>query len=52
VADQAVEAGFLGEVVHQAFMRDKPAAHKAAEGAGGRVVGVNGARAVQHMGMR
>ena len=48
---QAVEAGFLGEVVHQAFVRDGRLRHaEAAEGAGGRVVGVNGARAVQHIG--
>ena len=47
---EAVDAGFLGEIVDQRLVRDGRLRHaEAAEGAGRRVVGVDGARAVAHM---
>ncbi len=47
---EAVDAGLFGEIVDQAFVRDGRLRHaEAAEGAGGRVVGENGAGAIAHM---
>ena len=44
---EAVEAGFLRQIVEQGLVRDGGLRHaEAAEGAGGRVVGVDGARIV------
>ena len=47
---EAVDAGLLGEIIEQTFVRNGGLRHaEAAEGAGGRVVGENGAGAIADM---